>query len=555
MRFSSSESMNKTLKLNSALPVFFLTLFFYTYSLLPSLAWGDGVKLQSEAVSGESFVISELSSDEFKPDPFIFSKLGVAAWDHPLYTVVGHLLVRAFPFVDALWLVNFVSAFFGAMTVALVFILVREYTKSPPASLYAALALAISHTFWWHSSTPEVYTLFTSLLLAAFLFHNKFDKDNKPTNLFFSAFFLGLAASTHILGFLALPAVGLHYILAGEFRKVNLRGIKNLIPPALGFTAGFSLYILQFIRMSANFPLTEIMGAMAGSAFFNQLEPLTLASLGKSIVTYLLFLTVQFGPVGLVLGAIGFRQTYAHLNLTTRKSISFFVVYALFGIYYRVSDQFTFFITSYVFWALMMGLGASHLLSRLSEQRRKIAIGVLSAFLFATPFFYTALPHIAASAGMNDTTIGIPQIGTGLRNGLAYYINPFKRGDTSPYDFGYETTMGFEPNSIVIAEWYTDTDEYFILRYFTKIDPIRADVKVFGWHDIAPASFDPQLVADLINLSLPESPVYIASLSERFYNASKLVETYCIIPENNVYRVYPKNTDEMQCLGKESVSQ
>ena len=88
MRFSSSERMNKTLKLNSALPVFFLTLFFYTYSLLPSLAWGDGVKLQSEAVSGESFVISEMSADEFKPDPFIFSKLGVAAWDHPLYTVV-----------------------------------------------------------------------------------------------------------------------------------------------------------------------------------------------------------------------------------------------------------------------------------------------------------------------------------------------------------------------------------------------------------------------------------------------------------------------------------
>lgn len=555
MRFSSSESMNKTLKLNSALPVFFLTLFFYTYSLLPSLAWGDGVKLQSEAVSGESFVISEMSADEFKPDPFIFSKLGVAAWDHPLYTVIGHLLVQALPFVDALWLVNFVSAFFGAMTVALVFILVREYTKSPPASLYAALSLAVSHTFWWHSSTPEVYTLFTSLLLAAFLFHNKFDKDNKPTNLFFSAFFLGLAASTHILGFLALPAVGLNYIIAGEFRKPNLLGIKNLISPALGFTAGFSLYILQFIRMSANFPLTEIMGAMAGSAFFNQLEPLTLTSLGKSIVTYLLFLIVQFGPVGLVLGVIGFRQIYLNSKLTTRKIVAFFVVYALFGIYYRVSDQFTFFITSYVFWALMMGLGANHLLVTLQTQTRQIVIGVLGTFLLATPFFYTTLPQLADNAGLNDDTIVIPQIGTGLRNGLAYYINPFKRGDTSPYDFGYETTMGFEPNSIVIAEWYTDTDEYFILRYFTKIDPIRADVKVFGWHDIAPASFDPQLVADLINLSLPESPVYIASLSERFYNASKLVETYCIIPENNVYRVYPKNTDEMQCLGKESVSQ
>lgn len=554
MRFSSSERMNKTLKLNSALPVFFLTLFFYTYSLLPSLAWGDGVKLQSEAVSGESFVISEMPADEFKPDPFIFSKLGVAAWDHPLYTVVGHLLVRAFPFIDALWLVNFVSAFFGALTAALVFILVREYTESIPASWYAALSLAVSHTFWWHSSTPEVYTLFTSLLLAAFIFHNKFDKNNKPTDLFFSAFFLGLAASTHILGFLALPAVGLNYILAGEFRKVNLRGIKHLILPALGFIAGFSLYILQFIRMSANFPLTEIMGAMAGSAFFNQLEPLTLASLGKSVVTYLLFLTVQFGPVGLVLGVIGFRQIYISPKLTTRKTIVFFVVYALFGIYYRVSDQFTFFITSYVFWVLMMGLGASHLLSILSEQKRKITVGVLSALLFATPFFYTALPRLTASANVDDATIGIPQIGTGLRNGLAYYIDPFKRGDTSPYDFGYETTMGFEPNSIVIAQWYTDTDEYFILRYFTKINPIRSDVKVFGWHDIAPASFDPQLVTDLIDLSLPESPVYIASLSERFYNASKLVEAYCIIPENNVYRVYPNNTNGLQCLGNESVT-
>ena len=55
-------------KTTSTLLVFFLILSFYLYSLLPSLAWGDGVKLQSEAVSGESFVISEMPADEFKPD-------------------------------------------------------------------------------------------------------------------------------------------------------------------------------------------------------------------------------------------------------------------------------------------------------------------------------------------------------------------------------------------------------------------------------------------------------------------------------------------------------
>ena len=293
-------------KTTATLLVFFLTFSFYLYSLLPSLAWGDGVKLQSEAVSGESFVISEMTADEFKPDPYIFSKLGVAAWDHPLYTVIGHLLVRALPFVDPLWLVNFVSAFFGAASVTLVFLIAHRYTDSLLASIYAALSLAVSHTFWWHSSTPEVYTLFVFFLLSAFVLYEKYEesvgqafsltsseiqmnggfKTRSTLYLFFSAFFLGLATSTHILGFLAFPAIGLYYLLSGEYRQFNLREIKKLILPALGFTAGFSLYILQFIRLSANFPLNEIMGPVVGSAFFTQLEPLSLASIGRGGVRF-----------------------------------------------------------------------------------------------------------------------------------------------------------------------------------------------------------------------------------------------------------------------------
>jgi hypothetical protein len=74
----------------TAIFVFVLTISFYIYTLLPSLAWGDGVKLQSEAISGESFVLAEMTGDEFTPDPFIFSRVGVAAWDHPLYIVLGH---------------------------------------------------------------------------------------------------------------------------------------------------------------------------------------------------------------------------------------------------------------------------------------------------------------------------------------------------------------------------------------------------------------------------------------------------------------------------------
>ena len=489
----------------TALLIFVLTISFYVYTLLPSLAWGDGTKLQSEAVSGESFVIAEMTPDEFIPDPYPFSKVGVAAWDHPLYIVTGHLLVKALPFVDSLWLVNLVSAIFGAASVAMVFLLTFRYTESIFASCYACFSLAVSHTFWWHSSTPEVYTLFVFLLLVSFYFFEQFEITDSQTSLLYSAFFLGLAASTHVLAFLAVPALVLYYLLSGKYRSFRISYLKKLPMPALGFLAGFSLYMIQFVRMSRNIPLDKIMGPVVGSTFLSQLGTLSPILLGESVLSYLFFLTVQFGPIGIVLGALGARRVFVDKDLSLRKIISFFVVYFLFGIFYRVTDQFTFFITSYVFWVMLMGIGSLYALSLLPSKRQFLLPSILALLLLATPFFYNALPRLAEANGLNDDAIKIPKIGTGVRDGLAYYINPNKRGDTSSYDFGSQVLEKLEPNSVIIAEWYTDTDEYFIFRYFTEIKKLRSDVTVVGWATEDPFYFDSQLALDMIE-SLSRTP-------------------------------------------------
>lgn len=551
MNHGAAETLRKTIPLS----IYFLTLGFYLYTMLPSLAWGDGVKLQSEAIAGESFVLAEMPPDEFTPDPFIFSRVGVAAWDHPLYIVVGHFLVRAFPFIDPLWLINFLSAFFGATSVALVFLLCMRFTASVFASLYASLSLAVAHTFWWHSSTPEVYTLFVFLFLLSFYFFDRFERTGKPNALVASAFFLGLAACTHILAFLAVPALGLYYLFSGAYRNFRLSDSRKLILPIMGFLGGFSLYLVQFIRMSANFPLNEIMGPVVGTTFLSQLGTLSPIVIGQSILTYLSFLTVQFGPVGLILGGFGIRRVFQSKDPLFLKIFFAFVVFALFGIFYRVTDQFTFFIASYVFWALLMGLGADSALGLLPLKWRSPVPIMLGVLLFATPFFYTYLPGLAGRAGLNDASIGIPEIGVGLRNGLAYYINPSKRGDSSPYAFGYQTVSNLAPDALVIAEWYTDTDEYFILRYFTRIEKLRPDVTVAGWPAEDPFSFDSGLVLVLIDDSFPERPVYLASLSDKFYAASQLVEKNCVVPENNLYRLYPKDSTTFQCLGLDAVTE
>lgn len=526
--------------------VFILTAVFYIYTLSPSLAWGDGTRLQSEVISGESIILAEMPANVFSPDPYIFSKVGVTAWDHPLYIVLGHLLVKAFPSINSLWLVNLISAIFGAGSIVLVFQIGYRLTNSLLVSGYAAIALAVSHTFWWHSSTPEVYTLFIFLLLVSYSFFDRFELKNKTQHLFLAAFFLGLAASNHILAVLAFPALGLYFVWS---QRINLRELnwrKNFLP-LLGLPLGFSLYIIQFIRITQNFPLNEIAGPIIGSTFLSGLS-FSPSVLGESLLKYLLFLALQFGPIGIILGVIGLRKG-------NKKIVSFYVIYMLFGVFYRVSDQFAFFLTSHVFFAFLIGIGLNHVFNIWDKKPRFILRFTLILTIILLPSFYHVLPTLADRFNMDDAYLAIPDVGTGIRNGLAYYIDPNKKDDNLPYEFGTETLNNLPINALVISEWFTDTDEYFVLRHFTKVEQIRPDVTLIGWMTIDPTSFDSQLVLDIIEESFSKHPVYLASLSERFYASSKLIKMYCVMPENNLYRLYPKKDGNMQCLGIESITE
>lgn len=537
-----------------ALCVFVLAAAFYVFTLLPSAAWGDGIKLQSEVIAGESFVLAEMPPDEFAPDPYPFSKVGVAAWDHPLYIVIGHLLVRALPESNPLWVVNLLSAVLGAATIALVFLLSHRLTDSIFASGFCALSLAVSHTFWWHSSTPEVYTLFTFLLVGSFYFFDRFEESGRGFSLVLAALLWGLAASTHMLAFLVVPALGLYYLISGRSRPFYVPGRWELVMAALAFLAGFSLYIVQFVRMLANFALSEILGPVIGSTFLSRLLTLSPVSLGGSLLNYALFLTVQFSPVGIVLGLAGIRRVMRDGDRSLRKIIAFFLVFALFGVFYRVTDQFTFYLPSYVFWALLIGIGTEQLLRLIPGVVHVLLEIILGVLVVGTPLLYTALPQLAQQQGWDDASIGIPQIGVGMRDGLAYYLNPYKRGDNSAYQFGVTTVEELPRNALVIAQWYTDTDEYFLLRYFTKVQPVRSDVAVIGWATQDPFSFDSQVVLDVIEDSITDHPIFLASLSDRFYAASTLLETYCIRPEHNLYRLEERTGTDRDCLGRQAAT-
>lgn len=542
-----------------ALVLFMAVLAFYTVTLQPSLAWGDGIRLQREAITGESFILTELVDVEFAPDPFPFAKLGVAAWDHPLYVILGHTLVKAFPAASNLWLVNFLSAVFGAGSVVLLFLFLRTNTHSIVASSFASLALAVSHTFWWNAVTPEVYTLFAFLLMLTIYLFDWFERTGNFLALLAAVFVLGLNASNHLLALLALPAAILYLGMSRwmRFRILNENvasspnrffiSWQQLLLLLLAFLAGFSPYLIQLIRMLRTFPLSEVLGPAIGATFLSGSLATSPRLLVQSVQNYGLFLAYQYGPVGLLIGIYGWITGFSHFKSLWRKAFSLYVVYGAFGIFYRVSDQFAFFLAAHIFWSMAIGMGVARLESSLLIIRRWTLTAGLALLILVMPMAYDFAPGLLRSFGIDDDAFGIPEIGTGVRDGLNYYLNPNRRGDETAYDFGQQVMNSLPPDSVVLAEWYVDTDEYFVLSYFAAVEGSRPDLEIVGWPREDPFEFDTTLALERIEADIDVRPIFLASLSEEYYGISELNKTYCIIPEHNLYRLYRRQEAEQDC--------
>ena len=529
--------------------IFVAALAFYVWTLQPSLSWGDGVRLQREAVTGESFVLTEMMGREFAQDPFPFAKLGVAAWDHPLYVVLAHSLVQvARPVgVDPLWVVNLLSAIFGAGTIAAVFYLGVRLTGSLRAAGLGALLLMVSHTFWWHAATPEVYTLHAFLLMVGLTLLMRARESGQTRHACGAALVFGLAAANHYLTVLIAPALIMTFLW--HRRKTNLgprtprrARLRRAVLVGLSFLLGFSLIIIQALRMLRTFSLSELAGPLVGSDFFANIPVLEIA---KSPGTYVVLLLAQFLVVGVWIGVVGIRAAFREAPVAFRLVFPLYLVYALFGMVYQVSDQFAFFLTSHVLFSLFIVFGIAHL-SKGRHAKTTLVVSCLCILL--APPTYRYLPSALRAAGMDGQDLGIPEIGVGVRDGLAFYLDPSKRGDRSADTFGRETLDSLPPNAVVFAHWYPDTDEYFVFQYLSKVAGLRPDVEIVGFPPGETGDFGVEVAFERISAEVKRRPVYVASLSVEYYGADRLLEAFCVVPEFDLYRVRTREGSGKDCL-------
>jgi hypothetical protein len=345
---------------------------------------------------------------------------------------------------------------------------------------------------------------------------------------------------------LALP------VLAGVawLRRATLRPtLETTLFMGVAFAFGAAPYWIQLLRLLRTFPLAEVLGPALGTTFFSGSLVASPGALAQSVATYAVFLLYQFNPLGVGLGLAGWRYGKRLAPALWGLALPLYGVYLLFGLVYQVSDQFAFFLGSHVFWALGIGLGAAWLWrGRDSAEWSWPVAAVLLSFLLM-PLLYARAPALLRASGVDEVAFGVPQIGTGVRDGLAIYLDPNKAGERGAAEFGRNLMTNLPPEAVVIAEWYTDTDEYFILRYFTVEAQQRPDITVVGWPTVDPFAFDPALATDLISAEIGRKPIYLASLSTQFYAAPDLLARYCVVPEHTLYRVYiAPPTSESACL-------
>jgi hypothetical protein len=431
-----------------ALPIFLLALGLYGKTLAPTVV----------TIFDDSL--------EFQLVPYL---LGIAhPPGYPLYTLLGALFTRL-PLGDVAYRVNLMSAVFGALSVALVYLinieLIVASSKSPEAhkasnrqrwavvlaALIGALALAISPVFWSQATVAEVYTLNATFVAGMLWLLAVGTYPPSERTLTALALLFGLSLTHHRTMLLMLPAIV--YYLWPQYKTWTLhtwiRTAAALVVPLLLY-----LYI----------PVRGHVGSLDGT-YVNTLEgfwnQVTASGYGififenpfgaaRGIEFYLSLFLEQFGLIGLAAGLLGL--VVLRRPRTRGLTLIAFTTYLAFNLVYNVADIEVFFIPLFLIWSVWMGVAAGWLLTGLGWagagrlSRLRLPVTLLAILLLigqSIILFRKHLPYMDRSS------------------------------DWAVYDYGRDVMrQPLEPNAAIVGI----LGEVTLARYFQETEGLRPDL-------------------------------------------------------------------------------
>lgn len=307
---------------------------------------------------------------------------------YPLYLMLGWFWSHLLPLGDPAYRMNLFSAFWAAMTIALLYWLLvavgrrvfPSESRIAPVAVLMALTFAVTPTFWSQATQAEVYTLnaaFVVLLLLLCSGHVVRD-EFVPA---WCVLIFGISLTHHRTTLLLLPALLAALWLTGRIvwpgaRKAvglaALLALPQLLYLYIPLRAAHTPYLHLALTPTRPLNLYEnslsgFLAMVSGSVFRGAIGT-PVQGLGR--VTLLVgFLNRQFTPIGILLGLLGLallirRRQWPLLALT---GLAFLAIVG-FGLVYFIGDVYDQLIPAYVIWTIWAALGLLFLLNALASR-------------------------------------------------------------------------------------------------------------------------------------------------------------------------------------------
>jgi len=423
-------------------------------------------------------------------------ELGVWVNIHNLFNLIGYAWLRVFSAADPHFALTILCSLFGSLTVLFIYKTGVELTSNLLASALAAIALAVSLSLWWHSTTIEVYTLNTTLI--ALVLYLVFRAYRKATSryLYLAFFFGGLGVSNHVLmGLYVLPFFAVLIPYAVRDFRLKAGSIVGLIACYLAGTSLFAtLFILHWSVVCRTMASVSNLGSLqlaAGSLA----ESLRYAAGGhflKSMFTsgmtvreklfwrsnYLFLILLNYPSAAMIFIVAGFPRFWRRSAF--RGAIVFFLVgiaaQIIWSANYFIWDMYAFALPVYVMLAIPLISGIDGFLTKHSAPSFRWL--VFLTFLIPVILYpsFSRWPNRENSVDRYIALYPEAKRTGGLWDPAKYIFSPIKRNYDAVADH-CEGILDILPEG---ANFWDDESKaaYPLSYYYQAVKGRRRDVKI-----------------------------------------------------------------------------
>ncbi len=377
---------------------------------------GIGIFLGSFALYARTAVPGVLDADggEFQTNIY---RLGVSHTGYPLYFLLAKLWTLLVPVGTVAYRANLFSGLMGALTLVVLYGLMRTLTERRVVALFTAILFGVSRVQWSQAVIPDVYTLNSFFVVLILWLAVLWRAGRVP--LWSVALAYGFSLTHHRTIIWLAPALALFVLL--DLRR-EWKQPREILKATAALVLPLLLYVYIPLRGESDVGVEYHANSFAEMILAsNAAVWLRLGPPGfiweRITQVYLPLLIGQFTPIGFVFGLVGIGALALNYvprgfpaNVPPRPVLLLFGLAHLaetaFAIVFWVVDSEIFFIPSYLTFLFFVGIGLAVafdiLAARLADTPRRAAQGLLTAGILALCLFLLWTNFARDDASQND---------------------------------------------------------------------------------------------------------------------------------------------------------